>query len=121
MWRPWAFLMTIESCGHLNRCIRPAPNRDAPLACSIAIFYHEETKSTTVHRGQGVACNPHGSRSQDALAEVGRLWGAAIGTPEGDRLDILATLIDEWETGHIPMEPPQPFPNPTGHRKETPR
>jgi HTH-type transcriptional regulator/antitoxin HigA len=28
------------------------------------------------------------------LAEVERLWGAKSGTPDGDRLDVLATLID---------------------------
>ena len=34
---------------------------------------------------------------EDALAEVERLWGAKSGTPEGDRLDVLATLIDVYE------------------------
>ncbi|MFC3705458.1 type II toxin-antitoxin system HigA family antitoxin [Devosia honganensis] len=43
-----------------------------------------------------------------ALAEVERLWGAAGGTPEGDRLDILATLIDAYEASHHPMDPPDP-------------
>ena len=43
-----------------------------------------------------------------ALAEVERLWGAAGGTPEGDRLDILATLIDAYEAEHYPMDPPDP-------------
>jgi HTH-type transcriptional regulator/antitoxin HigA len=32
----------------------------------------------------------------EALAEVETLWGAKAGTPEGDRLDILATLIDAY-------------------------
>lgn len=31
-----------------------------------------------------------------ALAEVERLWGAWLGTPEGDRLDVLVTLIDAY-------------------------
>lgn len=44
-----------------------------------------------------------------ALAEVARLWGAAGGTPEGDRLDVLATLIDAWEAQHQPMDPPDPI------------
>ena len=44
-----------------------------------------------------------------ALEEVGRLWGAKRGTPEGDRLDILATLIDAWEAEHHPMDPPDPI------------
>jgi HTH-type transcriptional regulator/antitoxin HigA len=43
-----------------------------------------------------------------ALAEVGRLWGAKSGTPEGDHLDILATLIDAYENEHYPMDPPDP-------------
>ena len=43
-----------------------------------------------------------------ALAEVERLWGAASGTPEGDRLDVLATLIDAYEAQHHPMDPPDP-------------
>jgi HTH-type transcriptional regulator / antitoxin HigA len=43
-----------------------------------------------------------------ALAEVERLWGAKGGTPEGDRLDILATLIEAYETEHYPLDPPDP-------------
>jgi HTH-type transcriptional regulator / antitoxin HigA len=44
-----------------------------------------------------------------ALAEVKRLWGAKLGTPEGDRLDVLATLIDSFEQAHYPMDPPDPI------------
>ncbi|MCF8507036.1 MAG: hypothetical protein K9G59_19165 [Caulobacter sp.] len=43
-----------------------------------------------------------------ALAEIERLWGAKSGTPEGDRLDLLATLIDAYEAEHYPMDPPSP-------------
>jgi HTH-type transcriptional regulator / antitoxin HigA len=43
-----------------------------------------------------------------ALAEVERLWGAKLGTPEGDRLDVLATLIDAYETARFPIDPPDP-------------
>jgi HTH-type transcriptional regulator / antitoxin HigA len=43
-----------------------------------------------------------------ALAEIERLWGARAGTPAGDRLDILATLVDAYEDEHFPMEPPDP-------------
>jgi HTH-type transcriptional regulator/antitoxin HigA len=43
-----------------------------------------------------------------ALADVERLWGAKSGTSEGDRLDVLATLIDLYETEHYPMDPPDP-------------
>jgi len=44
-----------------------------------------------------------------SLAEVERLWGAKSGTSEGDRLDVLATLIDAYEAEHYPMDPPDPI------------
>src|SRR5216117_2261525 len=47
--------------------------------------------------------------SEVALAEIERLWGAPAGTPEGDRLDILATLVDAYENEHYPMDPPDPI------------
>jgi len=43
-----------------------------------------------------------------ALAEIERLWGAQSGTPEGDRLDVLATLVDAYESSHYPFDPPDP-------------
>ena len=43
-----------------------------------------------------------------ALDEVERLWGAGSGSPEGDRLDVLATLIEVYEAKHHPMDPPDP-------------
>ena len=46
---------------------------------------------------------------QAALAEIERLWGAKLGTPEGDRLDVLATLIDAYEAEHDLMDPPDPI------------
>ncbi len=44
-----------------------------------------------------------------ALAEIERLWGARAGTAEGDRLDILATLVDVYENEHYPIDPPDPI------------
>jgi HTH-type transcriptional regulator/antitoxin HigA len=44
-----------------------------------------------------------------SLVEIERLWGARSGTPNGDRLDILATLIDVYENEHYPMDPPDPI------------
>jgi HTH-type transcriptional regulator/antitoxin HigA len=44
-----------------------------------------------------------------ALKQVERLWGAKGGTLDGDRLDVLATLIDAYETEHYPMDPPDPI------------
>ncbi len=44
-----------------------------------------------------------------ALAEVERLWGARSGTPEGARLDVLATLIDAYEAERHSIDPPDPI------------
>ena len=43
-----------------------------------------------------------------ALKEVERLWGAKAGTSDGDRLDVLVTLVDAYEAEHYPMDPPDP-------------
>jgi HTH-type transcriptional regulator/antitoxin HigA len=37
-----------------------------------------------------------------ALKEIDRLWGAAKGTREGDRLDVLMTLVDAYERSRWP-------------------
>ena len=44
-----------------------------------------------------------------ALAEVERLWGAESGTPNGDRLEVLATLIQAYEERYFPMNTPDPI------------
>jgi HTH-type transcriptional regulator/antitoxin HigA len=44
-----------------------------------------------------------------ALKEVERLWGSKSGTPDGDRLDVLATLIDVYEAQHEPIDKPDPI------------
>ena len=44
-----------------------------------------------------------------AMKEVEKLWGAKSGTRAGDRLDVLATLIDAYEAAHYPMDPPDPI------------
>ena len=44
-----------------------------------------------------------------ALAEIEKLWGAKSGTPEGDRLDVLATLIEAYELRYYPIDPPDPL------------
>lgn len=43
-----------------------------------------------------------------ALAEVEALWGAKADTPEGDKLDVLITLIEAYEAKHYPIAPPDP-------------
>ncbi|WP_306120952.1 MULTISPECIES: helix-turn-helix domain-containing protein [unclassified Roseitalea] len=45
---------------------------------------------------------------ETALEEVERLWGAKSDTPEGDRLDVIVTLIEVYEAKRYPMDPPDP-------------
>ena len=44
---------------------------------------------------------------QAALEEIDRLMDAEPNTPEGDRLDVLATLVEAWEEVHFPIEEPK--------------
>lgn len=44
-----------------------------------------------------------------AMREIRRLWGAKLGAADGDRLDVLATLIDVYENEHFPIDPPDPI------------
>ena len=43
------------------------------------------------------------------LREVERLMDAKEGTAEEDRLDVLATLVDAYESKHFPIDPPDPI------------
>ena len=44
-----------------------------------------------------------------ALKEVERLWEAEPGTPEGDRVDVLTTLIEAYEARHVDFPAPDPI------------
>lgn len=44
-----------------------------------------------------------------ALAQIERLIDAAPGTPEGDRLDVLVTLVQAYEAEHHAIEAPDPI------------
>jgi HTH-type transcriptional regulator / antitoxin HigA len=43
-----------------------------------------------------------------ALADIERLWGAKPGTPDGDVLDVLLVLTENYEAQHHPIDPPDP-------------
>ena len=43
-----------------------------------------------------------------ALKEIEALMHARAGTPEGERLDVLATLVEAYERKHFPMDLPDP-------------
>ena len=43
-----------------------------------------------------------------ALREVESLMNARANTPEGERLDVLVTLVEAYERKHFPMDMPDP-------------
>ena len=49
------------------------------------------------------------SDHEAALREIERLWGATYGSPEGDKLDVLVTLVEVYEQKHYPIPPPDPI------------
>ena len=44
-----------------------------------------------------------------ALKEVERLWESEPGTAQGDRVDVLVTLIEAYEAKHHPIPAPDPI------------
>ena len=44
-----------------------------------------------------------------ALRAIERLWGADEGTAEGDRLEVLVTLVEAYEQAHFPIDAPDPI------------
>jgi HTH-type transcriptional regulator/antitoxin HigA len=47
--------------------------------------------------------------NEAALREIERLWGADEGTAEGDRIEVLTTLVEAYEEAHFPMDMPDPI------------
>lgn len=43
------------------------------------------------------------------LMEIDRLWGADQGTPEGDKLDVLLALAENYEGTHYQIDAPDPI------------
>jgi HTH-type transcriptional regulator/antitoxin HigA len=43
-----------------------------------------------------------------ALKEIESLMAAKRNTPNGDRLDVLVTLVEAWERQHYPIDLPDP-------------
>lgn len=44
-----------------------------------------------------------------ALARINQLMDAREGTPAGDELDVLVTLVESYETKRHPIAPPDPI------------
>ncbi|MEZ8082833.1 helix-turn-helix domain-containing protein [Enterovibrio norvegicus] len=47
--------------------------------------------------------------NEAALARIEQLWDAEPNTPEGDELDVLATLVYAFEEEHYPIDAPDPI------------
>ena len=45
----------------------------------------------------------------EALAEIDRLMGATPGTPESDKLEVLVTLVERYESEHWSIGAPDPI------------
>lgn len=45
---------------------------------------------------------------QEGLKEIKRLWDAEPDTPNGDRLEIIMTLVESYENKHYTIAPPDP-------------
>ncbi len=45
----------------------------------------------------------------EAIEHIETLWGAESGTPEGDELDVLLTLVSVYEKENHPVPPPTPI------------
>ena len=45
---------------------------------------------------------------QATLKEIESLMGAKLDSPEGEKLDVLTTLVEAYEFKHYPMELPDP-------------
>ncbi len=43
-----------------------------------------------------------------ALREIEKVMTATAGSPEGERLDVLATLVEAYERKHFPLDLPDP-------------
>jgi len=41
-----------------------------------------------------------------ALREINRLWGSKPDTADGDRLEVLAILVERYEKDHFPIDAP---------------
>ncbi len=44
-----------------------------------------------------------------AIEEIEELWGAALGTPARNRLQLLTIFVESYESVHHVIEPPNPI------------
>ena len=46
---------------------------------------------------------------ESALEEIDRLWGSPEGSVDGDRLDVLLVLVEDYEAKHHAIDLPDPI------------
>ena len=46
---------------------------------------------------------------RDAMKAIESLMGAGAKSPEGDRLEVLVTLVESYEARHFPLDLPDPI------------
>src|SRR3984893_8840457 len=51
----------------------------------------------------GNSPDPHHKEHRAALVEIEKLWGAPSGSPEGDKLDVLMTLVETYGERRWPV------------------
>lgn len=44
-----------------------------------------------------------------SLQEIERLWGSPVESSDGEKLDILLILVEDYEAKHYPIAPPDPI------------
>lgn len=43
-----------------------------------------------------------------AMERIGQLWGAPVGSSDGDELEVLSILVERYEEEHYPLPPSDP-------------
>ena len=46
---------------------------------------------------------------KNSLQEIERLWGSPTDSPDGDKLDVLLVLVEDYEDKHYPIASPDPI------------
>jgi len=73
---------------------------------------YDKIDAQTVKRGRTMNIDPIKTHRGylRTLKQIERLMRAKRNTPEGDRLDILVTLVQAWEAKHYPLDLPDARP-----------
>jgi HTH-type transcriptional regulator/antitoxin HigA len=69
----------------------------------------ESMQNRSEHKGVTVWPLRTADDHRATLAEIESLMAAEADTPEGDRLDVLVSLVEAWEARHVPVDAPDPI------------